>query len=626
MSEPADNELLAEFARSGSEAAFAALVGRHVNLVYSAALRFTGNPNHADEITQAVFVVLARKAGSLGRSVVLSGWLYQTARLTAANFVRSEIRRQRREQEAVMQSALNKPDDDSWSKIAPLLDEAMGGLGHTERTAIVLRYFENKTAAEIAAALKLTEGAVHKRVARALEKLRKMFTRRGVVLSAALIAGALSAYSVQAAPTALSATISATAAKGAAAASILTLGEATLKTLAWAKLKIAAGFGVAALLAGGTATIIIADISAPPSQLDPIAMLKQVAAARAKIDSGEMEFIVARHDPKWAIHTNYSLLKVAFDGEKGRFEQLQREAAYPWTNSAAVEARIQSGEEYDDLARLGLLELQDAHYRTIYDGKSLMQYDPRMNATLDDPRKGSPEYLFDPRIFGLSDALAPEVTVDDCLGYRGGESVVSLVGKETVGDVAAWHIHVQVLTNWAYDFWIDASHPTHVIHQKAPNRDGEVFAKYDERHPEDPLPLETYEIAHLGGDPRPSEYLMTRINTRYNVSVDPKAFTMAGLDMPAGAEIFDRRLSRRIGYWTGNDVSQKIAAHSAAGVTHSPAVLDNTVQGLLQAKTDPSFVNERRIVLRRATLGLGLILMLFGAGWGTCRWLKAQRH
>src|SRR5206468_8528824 len=94
-----DHELLAEFARSNSETAFATLAARHVNLVYSTALRFTGNPHHAEEISQAVFVILARKAGTLSSRVVLSGWLYQVARFTALNFVKGEIRRQQRERE-----------------------------------------------------------------------------------------------------------------------------------------------------------------------------------------------------------------------------------------------------------------------------------------------------------------------------------------------------------------------------------------------------------------------------------------------------------------------------------------------------------------------------------------------
>src|SRR5258706_14008918 len=109
MIELDDHELLAEFARTGSEGAFAELVARYVNLVYSAALRFTGNPHHAEEITQAVFIILARKAGKLSPRIVLSGWLYQAARLTAANFVKGEIRRKYREQEAYIQSTLNEP-------------------------------------------------------------------------------------------------------------------------------------------------------------------------------------------------------------------------------------------------------------------------------------------------------------------------------------------------------------------------------------------------------------------------------------------------------------------------------------------------------------------------------------
>ena len=110
MPELNDHELLAEFARTGSETAFAAIAARHVNLVYSAALRFAGNPHHAEEITQAVFIILARKAVQLSPRTVLSGWLYQTARLMAANFVKGEIRRQRREQEAYMQSTLTDPE------------------------------------------------------------------------------------------------------------------------------------------------------------------------------------------------------------------------------------------------------------------------------------------------------------------------------------------------------------------------------------------------------------------------------------------------------------------------------------------------------------------------------------
>jgi RNA polymerase sigma factor (sigma-70 family) len=258
MPEPDDQQLLAEFAGANSEAAFAGLVARHINLVYSTALRFTHNPHAAEEISQAVFVILARKAPGLRRGTVLSGWLYQTARLTSANFVKQEIRRQRREQEAYMQSTLDAPDSPAWEEIAPLLDEAMGSLGETDRNTIVLRFFEKKTAREVADALKLTEGGAHKRVHRALEKLRRFFTKRGVVSTVAIIAGTVSANSVHAAPVGLSQTISTAAvAKGAiVSTSTLTLIKGTLKFMALSKAKTTAVTAAVILLtAGGTGLV-----------------------------------------------------------------------------------------------------------------------------------------------------------------------------------------------------------------------------------------------------------------------------------------------------------------------------------------------------------------------------------
>src|SRR5436190_2424332 len=120
-----DMDLLRDYDRSGSEAAFAELVQRHINLVYSVALRHAGIAAQAEEITQAVFVILARKAGRLRPNTVLEGWLYETTRLTSLSFMRGERRRQFREQEAYMQSTLQEPHDDSvWNQLAPMLDKA----------------------------------------------------------------------------------------------------------------------------------------------------------------------------------------------------------------------------------------------------------------------------------------------------------------------------------------------------------------------------------------------------------------------------------------------------------------------------------------------------------------------
>jgi RNA polymerase sigma factor (sigma-70 family) len=253
MPETDDIALLKQYAESHSEAAFSALVERYVHLVYSIALRQVGNPSHAEEISQAVFIILTQKAKSLGPRTILSGWLYQTARLTAANFMRSEIRRQQREQEAYMESLLTEPTPNVWQQIAPLLDDAMGHLSEKDRNVFVLRYFQNKSAAEIGDALGIDSSTAQKRITRAVRRLRKFFAKRSVAHSAESITGAISTNSVQGAPAGLAATISAAAVKSSAvAASTLTLVKGALKLMAWAKMKTAAVVGIAALLAVGT--------------------------------------------------------------------------------------------------------------------------------------------------------------------------------------------------------------------------------------------------------------------------------------------------------------------------------------------------------------------------------------
>lgn len=258
MPEADDNQLLRDFAERQSDDAFAALVTRHINLVHSVALRQTGDPHAAEEITQAVFIILARKAGSLGPKTILPGWLYQTARLAAANFRRSQVRRQQREQEAYMQSRSTEAEPEAWRQIAPMLDDALGKLGERDRHAIVLRFFENQSLGEVGAALGASEAAAKMRVNRALAKLRKIFGKRGVTLTAALIASAVSANAVQAAPAGLAVTVAAAATEGTLiSATMTTLVNGTMKTMTWLKLKFVAGAGIAMLLVGGMATLAL---------------------------------------------------------------------------------------------------------------------------------------------------------------------------------------------------------------------------------------------------------------------------------------------------------------------------------------------------------------------------------
>src|SRR5262245_1599695 len=286
MRDSSDTELLRDYRRNNSEAAFTELAQRHVNLVYSAALRHVGIAADAEEITQAVFVILARKAAGLRPDVILEAWLYETTRFTALGFLRGERRRQFREQEAYMQSTIQESGstDPVWNQLAPLLDEAMARLGKTDRDAVMLRYFKEKNLRGVAVALNISEAAAQRRVLRAVEKLRRFFTRRGVVVAAAAITASISANSVQAAPATLAKTAASIAmAQGVGAtSSTLTLIKGALKLMAWAKVKTAFAVGLGIVLLGGTGAVLVKEqfpASEPRYQNKSLSeWLKQIAS------------------------------------------------------------------------------------------------------------------------------------------------------------------------------------------------------------------------------------------------------------------------------------------------------------------------------------------------------------
>ncbi len=265
MKEMDDHELLREYATRNSEEAFRALVDRHAGLVYHAALRQVHNPHTAEEVAQAVFIALARKAGRISRSTVLPGWLYRATRFAVSDLARRESRRQRREQEAFHMEHSNQPDDTSaiWEQITPLLDTALERLSQSERDAVLVRFFQEGSHKEVARALGISEDAAKMRVSRAVEKLRVIFAKHGFVVPAASLGTALSANAAQAAPASLAVSVTKlAAAKGAASASTLTITKGILKLMAWTKVKTAFITGAAVLLAVGTLTVAINKIEA----------------------------------------------------------------------------------------------------------------------------------------------------------------------------------------------------------------------------------------------------------------------------------------------------------------------------------------------------------------------------
>ena len=202
-----DTELLGQYLQQRSETAFAELVRRHVDLVYSAALRqLNGNRQHAEDATQAVFTDLARKAPSLVRHTSLAGWLYSSTRYATASIRRTESRRSLREQTAhamnpQLQESQAEPD---WEEIRPLLDEVMHDLKEEDREAILLRYFEKLPLTEVGTRLGVPDNTARMRIERAISKLRTRLAARGISSTAAALGTALAQQAVSSAPSALS--------------------------------------------------------------------------------------------------------------------------------------------------------------------------------------------------------------------------------------------------------------------------------------------------------------------------------------------------------------------------------------------------------------------------------------
>lgn len=256
MNSVEDMELLRAYASDGSEDAFAALVSRHINMIYSSAFRRTGDAHLAEEIVQATFIILAKKAAALKSGTILSAWLHRTAQFVAADALKLRQRRLKHEQEAARMEPLTA--ETSWQEVAPLMDNLLTQLREIDRTAIILRFFENKSLKEVGQTLGWSEDTAQKRVARALDKLRTAFARRGVLASSASLAGLLAAQGVQAAPATVLDSVSALATTpgGRLTDSLSGIVVKTLTAMFWSRIK------TTAAVTTTWALIVIAAVSA----------------------------------------------------------------------------------------------------------------------------------------------------------------------------------------------------------------------------------------------------------------------------------------------------------------------------------------------------------------------------
>src|SRR5437899_2714726 len=256
MQPKSDAQLLREYAEHGAETAFAEIVARHTNLVYSAALRQVDSPDIAADVAQSVFVGLARGAQGLSRRLAenasLAGWLCRSARNISLNLRRDEFRRHSRERQA-MDNLDSIPDaTPDWERLRPVLDEVMSELSEPDYDALLIRFFKNQDLRSVGLALGVSDDAAQKRVSRALDKLRDLLSQRGIRTSATALSITLSANAVQAAPAGLAVAIAtATALAGTTIATTATATAANAiamttlqKTIIGATLAVAVGTGI----------------------------------------------------------------------------------------------------------------------------------------------------------------------------------------------------------------------------------------------------------------------------------------------------------------------------------------------------------------------------------------------
>ncbi len=285
-------QLLA-WAERRDEEAFATLIDRHLGLVYGAAYRKLENRVAAEEVAQSVFILLAKKAGTLRPTRSLAAWLYVTARRQAIDLYRNESARKRREIAHAMNDETMKQEDPiRWSDIAPILDEAMESLGEKDRLAILLRFFEERPLSEVSEAIGVSEEAARKRVKRSLERLRLWLNRRGIECTAGALGITLGAHAAKSIPLNLTET-----ALQAALAQTMPVSTATTLTTTMASIKLPIAVG---LLAGAAVPFTLGHRQDQPEEAlfsqDQVSIELNVSLPQPEINGLIAEWIALRDE------------------------------------------------------------------------------------------------------------------------------------------------------------------------------------------------------------------------------------------------------------------------------------------------------------------------------------------
>ncbi|HUS34042.1 MAG TPA: sigma-70 family RNA polymerase sigma factor [Verrucomicrobiae bacterium] len=590
-------ELFTEFRRQRSEKAFADLVGRYGDLVFSVAMRRLSNAALAEEAAQSVFVRLAQSAATFGSEAELIGWLHRTSIHVAVDLWRSETRRRAREEKAA--SMQGTESNEHASPLAAAVDEALDELSEGDRQTLLLRFFDGCKMRELAEKFGITEDAAKMRVSRSLDRLRERLASKGVQTTSALLAAFLAEQAVTALPAAIAQSILHSGASLTAGTSLLIQLASLFK---WKYAAILAGAALVAIIviksnsspvtpAGAQAetkstpaapanSVGPAEQALDPATIaaNPIQLLENVARARKRIKSGKIAFEHVSELNENSVHgraeTNSVRGEIIFDGPRRRIEQIGYEYAYKAPGEAGEkQAQLIKDKKMSraDAMGAGLLEEFEAHYVSAYDETAILEYyqhgDRYGSAVIRDPSHGSSLVgHFDPRCLGLRSFATG--TLESALSLTCGDEV-ALVGEESVEGIPAWHVRVRC-RNTDRNYWVSVAQPDRLLkHAEL----GDVYASYySSSRPRDPLPTKVIIQTRHGIQK------LDRTAGEYNMSIDPATFTLVGLGIPRGTPVVDERASRSLGYWTGAGFSEEFLPKEEREPTNpgadSPTILE----------------------------------------------------
>lgn len=264
MSAPDDTDLLQKWTRHRDRESLGELIRRHIDLVYAVARRQVGDAHLAEDVTQAVFILLLQKAHQIKSEAAMTSWLFTTTRYAAANATKVLRRRRHHEHYASRheQMTIDEPLMDDHS--SPLLDEAIETLPRADRACILMSFMQQKTHAQVGAAIGVTEEAARKRITRAVDRLRAFFVSRGVTMSTTALIASFSTQSKASAAlveSTINLTILSQSASAATAAGTIAKGVANM--IFTAKLKLAAAAAIAMATTGFVTGQVVHHLMAP---------------------------------------------------------------------------------------------------------------------------------------------------------------------------------------------------------------------------------------------------------------------------------------------------------------------------------------------------------------------------